>query len=243
MTAYNTPPERGDYLEGFAVIPRAIQRDPDITWQEKAVYVALSSRANAAQQCWPSLATIAKDASISESTARRAREKLRERGLLSWVPDPDGKPGSTVCIYTLGSGGGVSVRHPGGVTETAGGCLTDQQMMQVNDATKDTAPLALVPDPQQQEPQGWDAWWKMYPRHSPGPSAAVVKKKYVLALRAATPAAILEGLQRDVAAWEAARTQKRHIPMATTWLTQERWAAEVDDDTSGHAAAGEWWLA
>jgi DNA-binding MarR family transcriptional regulator len=90
-------------LEGFATIPRAIQRDPDISVQEKCVYLALSSRANARLQCWPTIATIAKEASVSESTAKRALDSLRSRQLVSWTPDPNGKPGRTVNIYTLGA--------------------------------------------------------------------------------------------------------------------------------------------
>ena len=157
-------------LEGFATIPRSLQRDPDVTWMEKLVYVALSSRANARNQCWPSIATIAKDASMSESSAKRALEALRDdRKVLSWRPDPNGKPGRTVNIYTLGApvdtGEGGSHRPPPGSTQTPGGGHTDLLTIEGNESIEVGTPAPAKRQKKSSAATTFPEGWKPTPAH------------------------------------------------------------------------------
>jgi len=91
-----------DYLEGFAVMPREIQRDRTLSWKAKLVYLALSSRANRRMQCWPSIPTIADECCFSEDTVKRGLRELRDRDLVSWSLDKSkGAPGRHPNRYTL----------------------------------------------------------------------------------------------------------------------------------------------
>lgn len=150
-----TPNEDG-YDGGFAVIPRAIQRDPSISGRAKLVYLALSSRANDQMQCWPSQATIAKEAGMSVDSVTRALAELRDRNLLDFEIDPTkGSPGRHPCRYTLGGLGGPdsAVRH----TADSGTTYRTQRyviphtavrMIQENDAIEGRTPPPLdIPQP------------------------------------------------------------------------------------------------
>lgn len=88
-------------VEGYAVIPRAIQRDTSISIYAKVVYLALSSRADARGRCYPGMALIAAEASCSERQARRALEELRERGLVSWTQRRKADGGLQSSLYSV----------------------------------------------------------------------------------------------------------------------------------------------
>lgn len=99
-----TADEEG-YDAGYAMIPRAIQRDETISMKAKMVYITLSSRANARQQCWPSQGTIAKEAGMSVDSVQDGLAELRSLGLVSWQIDPTkGRPGQHPNRYTLTGG-------------------------------------------------------------------------------------------------------------------------------------------
>ena len=69
---------------------------------KKAVLVALANRANKdSRQCWPSHKLIASEAGVAVSTAKKALNGLRERGLIDWTQRPDGKGGLSSNLYTL----------------------------------------------------------------------------------------------------------------------------------------------
>lgn len=57
---------------------------------ERLVLIALANRAGEADECWPAMATVAREANVSERTAQRAIAKLCELGLL--VKHPNGAP-------------------------------------------------------------------------------------------------------------------------------------------------------
>ncbi|MBS6101022.1 MAG: helix-turn-helix domain-containing protein [Actinomyces sp.] len=69
--------------EGFHMMPRSIDSDDRLTVYARSVLMALSSRANEAGECWPSLDTIAQDAKVSKSTVQRAIKQLIECGYIS----------------------------------------------------------------------------------------------------------------------------------------------------------------
>lgn len=85
-------------VEGWTAIPNWIARDPKISTNAKAVYMALSSRLGRDGVVIPKHATIAAEMGMSVSTVRRALHDLRELGVLSWRPQyrPDGSQSSNV---------------------------------------------------------------------------------------------------------------------------------------------------
>ena len=59
-----------------------IYDDQNLTHRAKTVYIYLADRADVLHQCWPSIATIARELSLSRSTVQRAIQDLREQGYL-----------------------------------------------------------------------------------------------------------------------------------------------------------------
>lgn len=68
--------------EGYGIFPRTLRGH--LTANEIAVYVALSCRADGANYCYPSHATIAGESGMSVRTAQRVLVSLREKGLVEW---------------------------------------------------------------------------------------------------------------------------------------------------------------
>lgn len=54
----------------------------DLPHRAVSVYVYLYDRANKDGECWPSIATIAKELKLSQSTVRRALQDLRRANLV-----------------------------------------------------------------------------------------------------------------------------------------------------------------
>lgn len=71
----------------------------------------------------------------------------------------------------------------------------------------------------------FEAFWSRYPKKE-GKGAAV--KAWKAATKKAEPSAILAGLDARIASWSAASTERKFIPLPTTWLNQERWTDEID---------------
>lgn len=69
--------------EGFGIIPNWLVRESSLSAYALLAYVALSGRADRSGECWPSIATLAKEARCSASSARRAVRELRLAGLVT----------------------------------------------------------------------------------------------------------------------------------------------------------------
>jgi len=76
--------------------------------------------------------------------------------------------------------------------------------------------------------EGFEAFWKLYPRKV---AKEYAKKFWVKARREASIAEIMSGLERFVA--EVAGKEAQFIPHPATWLSHGRWA----DDPGANAAA------
>lgn len=88
--------------------------------------------------------------------------------------------------------------------------------------------------PTQQPADGFDDWWKQYPKKVGKIDA---QKAYRAAIKqGATPQDLLDGLQRHNANWKAANTERRYIPNPASWLRKGRWEDELDAPNSGQAA-------
>lgn len=89
MTARNTRQNAAGQpvkaVSGFAVIPRWIQRHESLSGEAKLVYIALTSRIDEDGKCNPGHKLLAKEASCSVSTVKRALEELRDLGVVSWT--------------------------------------------------------------------------------------------------------------------------------------------------------------
>lgn len=111
-------------MSRFAIIPTAWLRDPSLTSHDKLVLTILASYADANGYCWPSVATLAADAAVSERQVQYSLKALREAGALQVVPrtKPDGS-GTSNGYWLLGydKEGGVHMVHRGGAQGAPGG--------------------------------------------------------------------------------------------------------------------------
>lgn len=87
--------------------------------------------------------------------------------------------------------------------------------------------------PTQKPADGFDDWWKQYPKKVGKIDA---QKAYRAAIKqGATPQGLLDGLQRHNANWKAANTERQYIPNPASWLRKGRWEDELDTPDSGQA--------
>lgn len=86
---------------GFAMIPRWLLFDEQVTMQAKMVYVVLSGHVGPEGTCWPSHATIAREASMATSTVKRSLAELQDRGLVKWRARERDDGGKSSNLYTL----------------------------------------------------------------------------------------------------------------------------------------------
>ena len=87
--------------------------------------------------------------------------------------------------------------------------------------------------PTQKPADGFDDWWKQYPKKVGKIDA---QKAYRAAIKqGATPQILLDGLRRHNANWKTANTERRYIPNPASWLRKGRWEDELDTPDSGQA--------
>jgi hypothetical protein len=93
-------------VEGFGMIPNWLVRESTISAYGLLVYVALTGRTNRSGECWPSYATLAKEARCSPASARRAVKELRDAGLVTVTQrkrESDGAQTSNIYRVNLGA--------------------------------------------------------------------------------------------------------------------------------------------
>ena len=88
--------------------------------------------------------------------------------------------------------------------------------------------------PERKPADGFTEWWPHYPKKVKKLDA---EKAYRAALkRGVTPKELLDGLQRQKAAWTAKGTEPQYIPYPATWLRAGSWEDELDPPTPSQAA-------
>lgn len=98
-----------------------------------------------------------------------------------------------------------------------------------------TIDITPLEKPAKKPADGFDDWWKQYPKKVKKLDA---EKAYRAALkRGVTPKELLDGLQRQKAAWKAKGTEPQYIPYPATWLRAGSWEDELDTPTPTTEAA------
>jgi hypothetical protein len=99
-------------------------------------------------------------------------------------------------------------------------------------ATSSPTPTpTAVKKPADKPTDGFDDWWKQYPKKVGKLDA---QKAYRAAIKqGATPQALLVGLQRHNASWKTKNTERQYIPHPASWLRKGRWEDELDTPTPG----------
>lgn len=243
MTKYKDDDETEPDPKGFATIPRWLQRDTNVSWQAKLVYLAISSRAGSEPSTYVSHRLLAADASCSTKSVQRALSELRELGVLTWEARyRDNGTGQSSNLYTIYTGrvrprvvpetprtdspgvGGLS--DLGGRTDSPGG--PDSQSYQEGTPIEvepiEVENLLVIPaDAGPTEEELFAEFWKIYPRKKARVTAAVAFRR---ALRGTPFADIIDGAHRYAAEVEGRDPSK--VAHGATWLNQHRWEDEPD---------------
>lgn len=214
-------PANDDQNAGFGVIPRYLRGH--LTAHEIAVYVALSWRIDKHGECYMRHKRLAHEAGTSVGTARRALDRLRDRGVVSWRPKY-GDDGDIVCnVYRL---------HPEQTPRSHGadpllresGQPAPPEQQNENPGTRtQEEPSSADADAIDSE---FDGFWRTYPRRVGKKSALGAYRR---ARKDASEATIAAGLRSQLPDLKGRALDK--VPHPTTWLNQRRW-----EDDPAHAA-------
>lgn len=226
--------------QGFAQIPRWVQQSDTISGPAKLVYLALSSRSDRYGQSHPSHATLAREASCSVATVKRALEDLRQLDLVDWdVRFRDDNEGQTSNVYTIAVGQRPSSQGaaprlpmsrgvaqgelpPSSVRATKNETQKNETQKNEEELLSDASGVLVVAVEAPSVDDDFEAFWTVWPRKVAKKPAADVYRR----LRRRIPAeVILAGARRYAA--ETAGREAEHIAHATSWLRAERWTDEV----------------
>lgn len=118
---------------------------------------------------------------------------------------------------------------PAQIQETVGDD-NGQLPIEIEEPTPALAPAPTTAEESSKKPaEGFDEWWAQYPKKVKKLDA---EKAYRAALkRGVTPEELLQGLQRQKAAWKAKGTEPQYIPYPATWLRAGSWEDELDTPT------------
>jgi hypothetical protein len=191
----------------------------------KLLLIALANYTNERHECWPSKATLAKDCSMSKASVCAYLSKLVELGLVTVEERWQDGAQITSKVRLM-------------VPETVTPCPTVwtppvQPSGQPLSNCLDTEP-SLEPSMNLKNisDDDFERFWKAYPRRDgPNPKATALTawKKAVKKERAGTILSATTAYAKECEAKGIVKTQ--FVPMASTWLNQERWT----DVTTGGA--------
>lgn len=211
---------------------------PGIPAAEKLVLIGIASHADRnGDNAWPSIATLAGYANVSERQAKRLVKALAERGVISIDAQGGGnartRDDRRPNLYRIETMNG-DMRLLDGVTSTTP--RDERGDTQRADGVTSSAPrgdTAMSPEPSLNHPvepsaesdPGFDAFWSKYPRKI---DKAAARRAWETATKKTSEGDILGGLVRWVLAWDAAGTKREYIPHPTTWLNRHRWESTPD---------------
>jgi len=197
---------------------------------------------------WPSKATLARYAGITEKSVRIALRALESLGYITTEINAGGSkdtPGDRrPNRYTIHFDGGASRAPPsnstgvppapprGGASDGPTGVppappepsyepsLEPSSSNTLSGSCNGDGELVLVDVEAPPRPPSFEEFWKLYPRKV-GKRAAELE--WARAVKRAPAEAIIDGLQRRVVWWEQAATKPQFIVHPSTWLHQDRW--------------------
>lgn len=186
---------------------------------EKLVYLVLADHVDDNGECYPSVATIAKESLLSRGTVFKCLNALEEKGLIRRVARTadNGAQQSNIYYITLNE----REIKPN---------VADKTVYQASEQPELTTPAPEpepepIEEPEEEYPSEFTAIWAVYPKH-------VAKKQALKAWKTArkktNSAFLLARVQ--MFATQSAHTETKYIPNLATWLNGERWNDEYRPD-------------
>lgn len=220
----------------FTAIMQALNLPEKIKGNGRLTAIAIANRVNIHpeyndQLCaWPSIKGLARDIGASKTAVKSSLNILEELGVITRVQ----RFSNNEKIATL------YIWHPWRIDgwddsamrrrEDAERGYAREEAPQVPASAPAPAPATPAPEvpakPTEKPADGFAEWWPHYPKKVKKLDA---EKAYRAALkRGVTPKELLDGLQRQKAAWKAKGTEPQYIPYPATWLRAGSWEDELD---------------
>ena len=238
-----------DGVGGFAAVPRWLIREAPLSGNALLVLIALAARENRAGECWPSHATLAAEARMSEKSVRRALDELRDAGHVSWERrhrEDGGKtsnfyrvhvrhgapseiPGQGALLPTPSVTGTDPIGHPDRSHRSQGPIPSVTLTDEVTKEEVTTREGKNSPSPRKRgddDSPEFTRFWDIYPRKV-GKGAA--RTAWARATRKTAPEVITEAAHAHARTWASADTEARFIPHPASWLNAERWNDTLPD--------------
>lgn len=218
-------------VDQFTTIPNEWVRDPSLSLRARGVLALLLSHSEG----WHSSAdAIAREATEGRDAVRTALRELETVGYLV-RHRPVGEDGK----YLPGE---YILQSPSASTEPAGQTIdgfpgpgkppADSQAYKKNNYKKNNKDMRASADARVRNdyPEDFEEFWRTYPRREgPNPKKPAYSK-WRTAIKAAEPSVILAGVKAYAAS--ELPDDRRMIPQAATWLSQERWVEEAGEDAT-----------
>lgn len=220
----------------FTAIMQALNLPEKIKGNGRLTAIAIANRVNIHpeyndQLCaWPSIKGLARDIGASKTAVKSSLNILEELGVITRVQ----RFSNNEKIATL------YIWHPWRIDgwddsamrrrEDAERGYAREETPEVPASAPTPAPTAPTPEvpakPTEKPADGFTDWWPHYPKKVKKLDA---EKAYRAALkRGVTPKELLDGLQRQKAAWKAKGTEPQYIPYPATWLRAGSWEDELE---------------
>lgn len=225
----------------FPAILQAFNLPDTIKGTTRLTAIAIANRVNPHpdyddQLCaWPAVKGLSRDIGASKSAVKNALNTLEERNIITRIrrTAEGGRDTSTLYIWHPWRTEGwndAAMRRREYVERGYGAPEAIQEPQEQPSKPIPTPAPALVEKPTEKPADGFTEWWPHYPKKVKKLDA---EKAYRAALkRGVTPKELLDGLQRQKAAWKAKGTEPQYIPYPATWLRAGSWEDELDTPAS-----------
>ena len=223
----------------FAAITQALNLPATIKGNGRLTAIAIANRANVHpdydnQLCaWPSIKGLAADIGASKTAVKNSLNMLEECGVITRIQRfVGGEKINTLYIWHPWRAKGwddIAMRRR---EDKERGYTREEAPERPASAPKAAQPTE-TPETKtalQKPADGFTEWWAQYPKKVKKLDA---EKAYRAALkRGVTPQELLDGLQRQKAAWKAVNTLPQYIPYPASWLRAGSWEDELATETS-----------
>ena len=177
----------------------------------KLVLIALANRANNSGECWPSFARIANDCETSESSVKRKIKVLEQGGFLKRINrSVEGMKTSNLYQLSDGSEGYIvgSEGHSSRVTVTPP-VGSERPIKHAVETRKET-----------ERSKQFEVWYLSYPKKQ---SKKAAMKSFMSLKADALTACLADDLKARYK-----DTERKYIPLPSTYLNGERWEDETE---------------
>lgn len=217
---------------GWSSVPNWVIRSDKLHGSEKLLYIALLNRANAKGECWPSLATLAKEVGVSNRTVMRLIDSLCDKRLIEKVRRTKQGVGKVSNLYRVlafehrppsdnvspasdktGKTDGAICHHP---SDNEHHEVLPREVLPIRSTTHLSAR-----EIEQLFEQAYFSWPKKVERKKS-------LEKFRQACRKRDPHELVADIERFGRAY-AETTERRFVPALNVWLNGERWTDDLPE--------------